>query len=165
MNWPYVAGLFDGEGSVSLIQQPGGWIRAAVCIATNSKDLRSQIKAFLERHGIATTESSNRNPNGKSVRITACKWRECKVFVEKLLLEGGVIEKRPQLELFMQGVRIWEARNALPRREYLIRLDHIRRRLHGFAKKGPKTLKRWNFPRQRTTARWTPDNALGTEKV
>ena len=43
MNWSYVAGLFDGEGSVTLTQNGKGWgfIRSTMCIAGNSKRMRS----------------------------------------------------------------------------------------------------------------------------
>jgi len=38
MSWSYLAGLFDGEGSVTLTQHGKGWgvIRSTMCIAGNS---------------------------------------------------------------------------------------------------------------------------------
>ena len=145
MNWSYLAGLFDGEGCVTITRGTGWFIKPAVNIAANSKVLRAQIRLFLSQNSIKSTESSTRNPSGRSARVSAFNWGECKAFVEKLL-KSEVIEKRPQLETFLLAVRTWEERNALTRHEYLTRMDDFRRKLHRFAKKGPKTLKEWTFP-------------------
>jgi len=147
MNWSYLAGLFDGEGSVTLTQKGKGWgvIMSTMCIAGNSKCMRSWVALFLLQNGVRTREDGTRNPRGYSVRISANAWKDCKVFAEGLLM-GGVVEKRPHVELFLQAVRVWEARRRLSRRQYIARMDEIRRRLHALAKKGPKALKPWRYP-------------------
>ena len=102
MNWSYVAGLFDGEGSVTLTQNGKGWgfIRSTMCIAGNSKRTRSWVSLFLLQDGVRTREGGTRNPRGYSVRISASTWKDCKVFAEGLH-RGGVVEKRPYVELFL----------------------------------------------------------------
>lgn len=147
MNWSYLAGLFDGEGSVTLTQHGRGWgvIRPTMCIAGNSKRMRSWVSLFLLQNGVRTREAGTRNPRGYSVRISANAWKDCKVFAEGPL-RGGVVEKRPHLELFLQAVQVWESRSGLSRCQYVARMDGIRRRLHALAKKGPRTLKPWRYP-------------------
>jgi len=56
MNWSYVAGLFDGEGSVTFTQNGKGWgdIRSTMCIAGNSKRMRSWVTLFLFQNGVRT---------------------------------------------------------------------------------------------------------------
>ena len=147
MNWSYLAGLFDGEGSVTLTQHAKGWgaIRSTMCITGNSKRMRSWVSRFLLQNGARTREGGTRNPRGYSVRISANAWKDCKVFAEGLL-RGGVVEKRPHVELFLQAMRVWESRSRLSRRQYVARMDEIRRRLHALARKGAKALKPWRYP-------------------
>lgn len=50
MDWDYIAGFFDGEGSVSLTNKDRG---AAVQIRQNDLQVLSEVKAFLIQHGVS----------------------------------------------------------------------------------------------------------------
>jgi len=70
MSWAYVAGFFDGEGSVlNLIgnqtERSGGGIRRKFCVVLyqNDREVLDRIAAFLASEGIESSVTLHNRPN------------------------------------------------------------------------------------------------------
>jgi intein/homing endonuclease len=64
VSWPYIAGFFDGEGS---LRMPGGYGSPHINIAQSRKrglDLLTEIQSFLSTHGIKSNIRRHRTLTG-----------------------------------------------------------------------------------------------------
>jgi hypothetical protein len=106
MTWPYIAGFFDGEGSISVVTRRAA---STSCITvslaqssetSHSPDVLTHIGAFLAkqeiRHGIYAGKiyEGTRLTNGRTVRTNLTPWK-IQIF------------NRDGVSRFLSGIRPW----------------------------------------------------------
>ena len=65
MNWSYIAGFFDGEGSLWFARaSTGGGIHAQITIGQSSELVLQKMAAFLVGHGILAKVSQRKKQEG-----------------------------------------------------------------------------------------------------
>lgn len=103
LSWPYVAGFFDGEGSIR--------IRQMGCEASVSQSrlrglrLLTEMRCFLALHGIASKVTPHTSDNPfQMYKLTISKRRNVIAFVRNMLPHLHI--KKSECEDF---VRYWKA--------------------------------------------------------
>lgn len=143
MNWSYIAGLFDGEGSLSMTlihkRTPFIWIN----ISSNNIPLNDKVLSFFEKEGIIAHIISSNNSWGKSTRISISNWSGFEIFIKRIspYIEG----KREQIIIAEKIINLHnemkKERGAI--KAHIADFDILRHSLHLLATKGNKTLKAW----------------------
>lgn len=146
MNWSYVAGLFDGEGSVSIYQIRNSHslgVVATLAITCNEPNLIKRVKEFLECRGIRCYVTSSKNPLGYSCKIVINNNEGLEIMINNLL--PLVVSKRHQLKIVNHYLLF--KKELKGKRELIVNhldeFDVMRHQLHGLAVKGPIILKAW----------------------
>jgi len=132
MNWDYLAGLFDGDGSVAIGLRDHKQPIFRFEITSSSEILNQELIKFLNSRKIRVSQTFQTNHLGSSRHLTVQSLGGLTKIVRMLI--PRVVEKREQLLILRDAIRV---------RSDLLQLDSLRRQLHGLSKKGPKTLKSW----------------------
>lgn len=132
MNWAYVAGYFDGEGSLlfCIIQdkrsksknsQVEGWnIAPSLSLTSFDREVLRQIKQFLESQGIKVykleTKTQRKGQTDYAIRLSVFGWDNVKRTCKKLIPFS--IAKQEQFIIFLSLHKLWEERPILPSHSY-----------------------------------------------
>lgn len=148
MNWSYIAGLFDGQGWVSLAikQKDPYWIVTPAITLATSTEIGEPLKKFLERENVKVSVYKKQDFYCVSVH----SWEGCHRVCS--YIRDEVTGKKPTVELLMKAIELHRKSRSQPRRdgrvftvEDLEELDRIRREIHKYARKGSKKLRSYIF--------------------
>lgn len=90
VNWDYMAGLFDGEGSITLTHPSKYQVEPHIRIASSSPSFRKEIIKFFTGENIRTSETI--------ISVAIENWEGCEKFIKEL--DGKLVEKQKKAELF-----------------------------------------------------------------
>ena len=149
MDWSYVAGLFDGEGSVSFIASKpplrnAYTLNLRMSISASYESTRLALQEFLEENGIGSFTFASNNPFGISIRVTVIGWKNCEKFCNAML--PYVIEKKRHLEIvsrILELHKISKIEGVGGITNHLGEFDAFRHELHALANKGTSLSKKW----------------------
>jgi len=143
MNWAYIAGLFDGDGSVAITscKWKGGTKAIYIIISITSihRDFLFNLKDWFKKQGISASVPLSRK---RSPTIQLSAEKSLKVFLKNVLPHACL--KKRQLEIIQEAL---ELRNQLKNDKNRTITNNLhlfnpyRKELHSLALKGPKTLK------------------------
>jgi hypothetical protein len=139
VNADYLAGLFDGEGSVSLSITRNG-VTIQISITNNSGIIIESVTKYLQSQNIVVVFRTVFNHWGYCRRLVASGGEARRI--AELLLPHAIGKHRQLeivLELFTLKKRLQE--NGERVRDHLLEFDAFRQELHSLAIKGPRTLK------------------------
>lgn len=148
MEWAYVAGLFDGEGSITLYAFTSGLgvggIRLRTTITSNYTPTWQALQHFLSKEGIDSLISHTRNGFGEQSHLQIGKWEHCAKFLNNV--QPYSIEKHRHIQIALKAISLHvkckrEGRGAIL--THSKEFDVLRHELHALANKGPKMLKTW----------------------
>lgn len=141
MNWDYIVGLFDGEGSLSLMYNPN--LKPQIRISSSSKTHRKAIQEFLQKEGIVSCNFASEVKMGTSGGITVLRWEDCEKFLSHII--DKVVEKKEKALVFKDILTLHRSLRERNERlvDHLAEFDALRRRLHETSKKGRKGLIVW----------------------
>jgi len=130
MNWNYIAGFFDGEGSLTVYQKKKDKFGRAVTLAMSQKprEVLEQIKLFLSKEGCKAyiTKPSKRNINilymGSATSVL--------IFCNKV--KDRTIVKKDKIIKAIKELSTWKTHTVIKPRD--VRLIHILRQ-KGFTMK------------------------------
>ena len=155
MFWEYIAGLFDGEGHVSIALSHHGKIYPSVSITvriTNSdgesllliKDFlnKNKVVSFISKYAIGTKKKGEYRT--RDIYHLYIGSTEGVTLFCKNISPYSLIKKR-QIEIALEAVALkktlWENNQCV--KDNLDLFDKFRHELHKLAHKGRKTLKIW----------------------
>ena len=157
MNWDYVAGLFDGDGFVrvyftksthSKVYNPTLSVSIDV-----SGDVIMPLKRFLVEQGCLPErgrEEGSYTYNyegaiGEILYIRFHSWGGVEKFVINTLPKAYI--KKEQLSLTLDAINLRKKilKNGERICDNLVYFDEIRKELHKLARKGPKTLREYDW--------------------
>lgn len=127
MNWDYLAGFFDGEGSAYLSAQRHGdcrsgfTFRPTLKIAQKDRGVLDEIYRF-----VGLGQVSREGKNGMYWAWTACSARQCLQIIPQL--EEHSVFKRRQLALLKEACDL-VARSNHRQQAYISRLIEIRKQI------------------------------------
>ena len=92
-SWPYFAGFFDAEGSITV---PGTYIGLHLAVAQNNPFVLKELHSFLHKHGLKrwTLLSQSEGP----CRLVCTDLATCKLTLQRLL-DAGIDLKQKQAAL------------------------------------------------------------------
>lgn len=99
LNWDFIRGIFDADGSIALLNND----RLSVQIATASEKFRDQLISFLESEGLKPTSSYNNN----IYIVRVCKQGDILSFWKKAYTDSNYYLSRKALR-FLKGSLIQE---------------------------------------------------------
>ena len=141
MNWSYVAGLFDGEGSVGFVKSES--IHPFFSISTTSPTLIEKLTQFFKENGISSSSHISKVALGKTGLIAVQSWDGTEKVVKALM--PFVYEKHLQLLIFKQGIDLHKTCVLTHGFHHLLAhkddWNQLRSDLHSLAHKGRKTIK------------------------
>ena len=160
MNWDYVTGLFDGEGSV-VFSKDGESISLGLQVGLGDSPTLDALEAFLHSEGIVTSVSGRfkkakvRLANNRVYDRVPILYVHETASVRKManILLGTSVTKREPLTILLEALdlkrRIKEESSDFIV-DHLAEFDELRRQLHDLARKGTRSLKTW---RRKVTAK------------
>jgi hypothetical protein len=152
MNWDYLAGLFDGEGCVTLIWNHGSMF-LSWRISSSDIPFLQEIKTFLENQGFhpyigGSDKMYHATNTDKWFKVAhyvlLTNWKECEAIADILL--PLVFEKKEQLSLLKEAAILGQqisGKENMRAKALLPKFSVIREKLHLLSKKGRRTLKPW----------------------
>jgi len=154
--WEYLAGLFDGDGSVSISLHANKSIRSSsisikAIITTSDPEPLQPILDFLEEQGcISGTYSqinttTNKLSTGPIYNLQIQNSDGVKKFL--LNIQPHLLFKSKHCKIALEAIEQKQKFRDDPTTTVLDNLrcfDDLRHELHKLRKKGPKTLKSWN---------------------
>ncbi len=154
MDWSYIAGLFDGEGSFAIALRNSEKDNRSLTIGISGHISGDEkhlelVKAFLVKEGMSIYygKVKNRSNNGfKSHAVYTIAWSSypsMRIFLDKIY--GFIVLKKPQTQIMIEAVGLHD-KAVLSKSKILHHLDEfdeLRHGLHLLAKKGNKNLKPW----------------------
>jgi len=142
LDWSYVAGLYDGEGSSAIFSRVKKHrffsCGIAIQISGQKKHL-DLVKNFLNSEGIKCGVTI--------LNLQIQSFDSVKLFISKVV--PYIILKKPQLEIMSEAVALRDnlklfGKGAIVRNSDAF--DKLRHRLHAHSRKGPRELKEWPKP-------------------
>lgn len=143
MNWDYIAGLFDGEGSVSIAFHKS--LKIEVKISSSSEEFRKAIRSFLKDSDIVSRSWSEQVKLGTTGGVSIASWEDATKFIKEI--EDKIVEKKEKVRIFKKALVL---HNALKEKgdkivDHFPEFDAIRKELHKTSKKGKKELVDWDY--------------------
>ena len=139
MNWDYVGGFFDGEGSAFLSAHRREDCKSHYHFRPNLKITQRRNRAILQAIrdflGVGWIGSSGRNGESEQWSIVGAK--QCLMIIPEL--RAHVILKARPLELLEEACHIVAKRNGYSPQSTVVRLLQIRKELQGLNSKKSHT--------------------------
>lgn len=140
MNWPYLAGLWEGEGSFSIAirYSPRSllWFSSRVFLRIELEEaaegLLRKIQGFLKEEGISSSFQRKKNGN---VGLLIGKLSDVERFVEKIYPHLEFDKKRREFRILKQAIAIMKSGEHLTK-SGLLRLAELREELAKLRSKG-----------------------------
>lgn len=150
--WSYLAGLFDGDGSVHIgrsVKKGRGSIYFNVRITTCHLEASTPIIGFLISEGVLNPKNkniyaANRTHKRQIYRITICSTPKVEQFIRGIY--PHLIYKRKQCDVLLQAIKEKNRIKLTPNMNIADNVpifDVFRHELHKLSTKGPRTLKSW----------------------
>lgn len=140
--WEYIAGLFDGDGSVSISKSVSNKIPSInlKVVITGDRKHMETIKRFLEIENI----KSNIYCGSPQNSLVIHNKKKIKRFLQNIL--PYVIYKKNVCKIMLEAVNLKERLKSKGYGEInknLHLFDGLRHELHKYSRKGPRKLKSW----------------------
>jgi hypothetical protein len=142
MDWSYVAGLFDGEGSISFTKTKATVV-LRINISASYEPTREALRSFLASRGISTGSYTSKNPHGQSHWLSIHTWEGCRKFCHAVY--PYLIEKKRHVEI---AFRAFQLRTKIATNDemffsHMAEFDALRHELHALANKGKPLTVKW----------------------
>ena len=155
MMWEYIAGLFDGEGhvSISLTYHRKLYPEVSIYIRITNSDgksllllkdflIKNNVKSYVTKYTVGEKKKSE--PRNRDVYYLQIGSVEGVALFCKNISPYSLIKKR-QIKIASEAValkkKLWENNQRV--NDNLVLFDKFRHELHKLSQKGPKTLKIW----------------------
>jgi len=146
MNWSYIAGLFDGDGSVGIARRPikhgSTGVYILIYITSSNVEFLLTLSEWMKKRGISANVVSRNNTSTPRLQIGA--FDSLKNFVKETL--PYVILKKRRLEIILEALELKEKLKNDKNQTIMGNLplfNEMRHELHSLAMKGPKKLIAW----------------------
>jgi len=105
MNYDYIAGFFDGEGSVCA-QRAGNNVHFKLDISNTNKEVLEKIKEFLDNQGIKSSLYTRKLYEGRkqAYDLVICNKKDILEVLFNIMCK--VIVKRPQVEYLLTHISL-----------------------------------------------------------
>jgi len=149
MDWSYVAGFFDGEGSISIAQCITN-IEFTLCVAALRKEQLEPFAEFLRIQGIHCTWRTNKtNRIGREKNSVTCldihQHQSLNDFLENI--SPFLVLKQHQCMILQRALNLKKQLKSEGKiiLQNLQAFDALRQELHEYSHKGPAHLKPWKY--------------------
>lgn len=141
IDWSYIAGLFDGDGSVTLGKSKStNSLVYFVCISSSDTEFLQQLKKWFNKQHVKAIVT---NPKSSTPQLQIHSTKSIRTFIERTIDKSIIKKQRLKIMLDVLNLKEELKNKGLLINQNFHLFDKKRRELHALAKKGPKTLVPW----------------------